>query len=67
MAYKAKQRELRLGRVSNNTIWDSLVFKRIQARFGGNLRFMITGAGELYNIESESSIKIAIMLTLWYE
>ncbi|TPX38595.1 hypothetical protein SeMB42_g06645 [Synchytrium endobioticum] len=47
MAYSAKRRELRAGRLSNKTIWDRLVFKRIQDRFGGNLRLMITGAAPI--------------------
>uniref|UniRef100_A0A8C6UUC6 Arachidonate--CoA ligase n=1 Tax=Neogobius melanostomus TaxID=47308 RepID=A0A8C6UUC6_9GOBI len=41
-AVRRKQAELRSGVVRNDSLWDKLVFKKIQASLGGKLRFALT-------------------------
>ncbi|NWU55170.1 ACSL1 ligase, partial [Dromas ardeola] len=43
-ASKRKEAELRSGIVRNNSFWDKVIFRKIQASLGGKVRFMITGA-----------------------
>ncbi|KGL98654.1 Long-chain-fatty-acid--CoA ligase 1 [Charadrius vociferus] len=43
-ASKRKEAELRSGIVRNNSFWDKVVFRKIQASLGGKVRLMVTGA-----------------------
>ncbi|KFQ71130.1 Long-chain-fatty-acid--CoA ligase 1 [Phaethon lepturus] len=43
-ASKRKEAELRSGIVRNNSFWDKVIFRKIQASLGGKVRMMITGA-----------------------
>ncbi|XP_074252804.1 long-chain-fatty-acid--CoA ligase 1 isoform X3 [Saimiri boliviensis] len=43
-ASKRKEAELRSGIVRNNSLWDKLIFHKIQSSLGGRVRLMITGA-----------------------
>uniref|UniRef100_A0A668AZH8 Arachidonate--CoA ligase n=1 Tax=Myripristis murdjan TaxID=586833 RepID=A0A668AZH8_9TELE len=46
-AVRRKQAELSSGVVRNNSLWDKLVFNRIQASLGGNLRFILTASAPI--------------------
>jgi long-chain acyl-CoA synthetase len=46
-ALAAKKAELRRGIVRNDSIWDKIVFKKVQATLGGRVRFVITGAAPI--------------------
>ncbi|XP_004696199.1 long-chain-fatty-acid--CoA ligase 1 isoform X2 [Echinops telfairi] len=43
-AYKRKEAELRSGVIRNNSLWDKLIFHKIQSSLGGKVRLMVTGA-----------------------
>ncbi|XP_021120654.1 long-chain-fatty-acid--CoA ligase 1 isoform X1 [Heterocephalus glaber] len=43
-ASKRKEAELRSGIIRNNSVWDKLIFHKIQSSLGGKVRLMITGA-----------------------
>ncbi|XP_069349119.1 long-chain-fatty-acid--CoA ligase 1 isoform X3 [Eulemur rufifrons] len=43
-ASKRKVAELRSGIIRNNSLWDRLIFHKIQSSLGGKVRLMITGA-----------------------
>ncbi|NXW31392.1 ACSL1 ligase, partial [Phaetusa simplex] len=43
-ASKRKEAELRSGIVRNNSFWDKVIFRKIQASLGGKVRIMVTGA-----------------------
>ncbi|XP_068952100.1 long-chain-fatty-acid--CoA ligase 1 isoform X1 [Petaurus breviceps papuanus] len=43
-ASKRKEAELRSGIIRNNSLWDKIIFHKIQASLGGKVRLMITGA-----------------------
>ncbi|XP_041079927.1 long-chain-fatty-acid--CoA ligase 1a isoform X2 [Polyodon spathula] len=43
-ATKRKEAELKSGIVRNDSVWDKLVFSKVQASLGGKVRLMITGA-----------------------
>ncbi len=47
MAYQAKLADLKAGIIRNDTIWDKLVFSKIHAGFGGQLRQVVTGSAPL--------------------
>ncbi|XP_066499414.1 long-chain-fatty-acid--CoA ligase 1 [Hoplias malabaricus] len=46
-AVRRKQAELSSGIVRNNSVWDRLVFHKIQANLGGNLRFILTASAPI--------------------
>lgn len=46
-AVRRKQAELSSGVVRNNSFWDRLVFNKIQAGLGGNLRFILTASAPI--------------------
>ncbi|OBS66902.1 hypothetical protein A6R68_04562 [Neotoma lepida] len=43
-ASKRKEAELRSGIIRNNSLWDKLIFHKIQSSLGGKVRLMVTGA-----------------------
>ncbi|XP_044536736.1 long-chain-fatty-acid--CoA ligase 1 isoform X2 [Gracilinanus agilis] len=43
-ASKRKEAELRSGIIRNNSLWDKIIFNKIQASLGGKVRLMVTGA-----------------------
>ncbi|XP_061534607.1 long-chain-fatty-acid--CoA ligase 1a isoform X3 [Phycodurus eques] len=44
LAFRRKQSELNSGVVRRDSIWDRLIFRKIQASLGGHVRLMLTGA-----------------------
>ena len=46
-AMSSKMKDIKMGIVRNDTIWDKLVFGKIQAKLGGHVRFLITGSAPL--------------------
>lgn len=46
-AVRRKQAELSSGVVRNDSLWDKLVFKKIQASLGGRLRFALTSSAPI--------------------
>ncbi|KAM9394012.1 long-chain-fatty-acid--CoA ligase 1 [Pholidichthys leucotaenia] len=46
-AVKRKQVEMSSGIIRNNSLWDKLMFNRIQASLGGNLRFALTASAPI--------------------
>ncbi|KAI8921513.1 hypothetical protein BC831DRAFT_476855 [Entophlyctis helioformis] len=47
IAYNAKKRLLEKGIISRTTIWDRLVFGKVQQRIGGEVRCFVTGAAPI--------------------
>ncbi|XP_040274664.1 long-chain-fatty-acid--CoA ligase 1 isoform X2 [Bufo bufo] len=43
-ASKRKEAELRSGIIRKDSLWDKLIFQKVQASLGGKVRLMITGA-----------------------
>ncbi|CAL9707474.1 unnamed protein product [Knipowitschia caucasica] len=43
-AYRRKEADLQRGVVRRDSIWDKLIFKKVQASMGGCVRLMLTGA-----------------------
>uniref|UniRef100_A0A8C6XP47 Long-chain-fatty-acid--CoA ligase n=1 Tax=Naja naja TaxID=35670 RepID=A0A8C6XP47_NAJNA len=43
-ASKRKEAELRSGIIRNNSLWDKMIFHKVQANLGGKVKLMITGA-----------------------
>ncbi|XP_019358346.1 PREDICTED: long-chain-fatty-acid--CoA ligase 5 [Gavialis gangeticus] len=46
-AVAAKTAELKQGIIRNNSIWDKLIFKKVQETMGGQLRVIVTGAAPI--------------------
>ena len=49
LALRMKRCEVDAGIVRNNSIWDRLVFNKIQARLGGRVQVLVTGAAPISN------------------
>ncbi|XP_026872884.2 long-chain-fatty-acid--CoA ligase 1b isoform X2 [Electrophorus electricus] len=43
-AFRRKEAEMRSGLMRKNSLWDKLIFKKVQASVGGCVRLMMTGA-----------------------
>ncbi|CAL8264333.1 unnamed protein product [Lota lota] len=43
-AYRRKEAELKRGIIRRDSIWDKLIFRKVQDSLGGRVRLMITGA-----------------------
>lgn len=59
LAYARKKVLLENGRVTRSSIWDILVFSKIQARLGGCVRLVITGAAPI-DIKVVEFLRIAL-------
>ncbi|KAK1787060.1 hypothetical protein P4O66_017439 [Electrophorus voltai] len=46
-AVKRKQAEVNSGIIRNNSLWDRLIFNKIQATLGGRLRFILTASAPI--------------------
>ncbi|KAI3353155.1 hypothetical protein L3Q82_019702 [Scortum barcoo] len=44
LAFRRKEAELKGGVVRKDSMWDKIIFKKVQASLGGRVRLMITGA-----------------------
>lgn len=47
MGIKSKEGEIKKCIIRNNSIWDRLVFKKLQESMGGKLRLMLVGSAPL--------------------
>lgn len=47
MAMAKKRQEVRRGVIRNNSVWDKLVFNKIQNRLGGRVQLLVTGAAPI--------------------
>ncbi|RUS76771.1 hypothetical protein EGW08_015478 [Elysia chlorotica] len=47
MAINSKAKELKKGVIRNNSVWDKLVFKAVQAALGGRVRAITTGSAPI--------------------
>lgn len=48
--YAFKLKHLRKGKLVTNSLWDMLVFNKIKEKFGGQVRVIVTGAGNILNL-----------------
>uniref|UniRef100_H3C276 Long-chain-fatty-acid--CoA ligase n=1 Tax=Tetraodon nigroviridis TaxID=99883 RepID=H3C276_TETNG len=64
LAFSRKIAELNQGVVRQDTIWDRLIFKKVQANTGGRVRMMITGAPPVCP-KNLTYINITTMLQLY--
>ncbi|XP_046854706.1 long-chain-fatty-acid--CoA ligase 5-like isoform X2 [Xenia sp. Carnegie-2017] len=46
-AFESKRADLKKGQISKNTLWDKIVFHKIQAILGGNVNVILTGAAPI--------------------
>ena len=59
LAVSQKRNLLRERVITNNSIWDKLVFNKIQQQVGGKVRLMITGSAPI-NSEVLEMLRIAL-------
>lgn len=49
MALNSKEGELRRGIMRRNSLWDKIVFKKVQEAFGGQLRLMVLSLMKIFD------------------
>lgn len=59
VAYAQKKKLLQQGIIANDTIWDKLVFAKIQKRLGGRVKFIVSGAAAI-STETLEFLRIAM-------
>ncbi|XP_052430648.1 long-chain-fatty-acid--CoA ligase 1b [Carassius gibelio] len=46
-AFRRKEKEMKSGIMRRDSVWDKIIFKKVQASVGGQVRMMITGAAPI--------------------